>query len=193
MDKASTNSSEKRKWQLAFRRFVMEGTPSEAYAPYFGIDKTNLRKWFELQFIEGVSWESFAANWQFDHIVPVAYFNFNLEEDLLLCWNFVNIRVETINSNKNQGKRVDVLAVKKYFSDLYKRTRYWACKKMLEKIETIEINNVEANEKIISFLTENKIWLAELGNLNKEEFAKYNSGTLLKDILLEREMLKKFG
>ena len=133
------------------------------------------------------------ANWQFDHIVPVAYFNFSLEEDLLLCWNFVNIRVERINSNKNRGNRVDVLAVRKYFSDLYERTGYWACKKMLEKIETIEINNIEANEKIISFLTENKNWLAELGSLNKDEFAKYNSGTPIKDILLEREILKKFG
>lgn len=193
MDKTSTDSSEKRKWQLAFRRYVMEGTPSEAYAPYFGLDKINLRKWFELQFTEGVSWESFAANWQFDHIVPVAYFNFSREEDLLLCWNFVNIRVETINSNKNRGNRVDVLAVKKYFSDLFERTGYWACKKMLEKIEAIEINNIEANEHLISFLTENKTWLSELGNLNKEEFAKFNSGTPIKDILLEREILKKFG
>ncbi len=193
MDKTSSDSSEKRKWQLAFRRYVMEGTPSEAYAPYFGLDKINLRKWFELQFSEGISWESFADNWQFDHIVPVAYFNFNLEEDLLLCWNFVNIRVETINSNKNRGNKVDVLAVKKYFSDLYDRTAYWACKKLLDKIETIEINNIEANENLISFLTENKIWLSELGNLNKEEFAKFNSGTPIKDILLEREILKKFG
>ncbi len=193
MDRTSTDSSEKRKWQLAFRRYVMEGTPSEAYAPYFGLDKINLRKWFELQFSEGLSWESFAANWQFDHIVPVAYFDFNLEEDLLLCWNFVNIRVETIHSNKNRGNRVDVLAVKKYFADLYDRTGYWACKKMLEKIESIEISNIEANENLISFLTENKTWLAELGDFNKDEFAQYNSGTPIKDILLEREILKKFG
>ena len=40
---------EKRKWQLAFRRYVLEGTPSEAYAPYFGIDRVQLRKHAQLR------------------------------------------------------------------------------------------------------------------------------------------------
>ena len=184
---------EKRKWQIAFRRYVLEGAPSEAYAPYFGIDKVNLRKWFELQFKGGLSWESFATKWQFDHIVPVAYFDFKSEDDLYLCWNFTNIRIELISLNKNRGNRIDVLSVKKHFSDLYEQTKYTTCQKMVEKIEQIEISNIESNNELASFLTNNIKWLEQVSLLNKDEFSRYNSGTSLSDLLLEREILKKFG
>ena len=184
---------EKRKWQIAYRRYVLEGSPSEAYAPYFGIDKVNLRKWFELQFKGDLSWETFGTKWQFDHIVPVAYFDFNNEDDLYLCWNFTNIRIEPISLNKNRGNRIDVLSVKKYFSDLYEQTKYSTCQKMVEKIEQIEVSNIESNNEIVSFLTTNKKWLEQVSGLNKDEFSRYNSGTSLSDLLLEREILKKFG
>ena len=184
---------EKRKWQIAYRRYVLEGSPSEAYAPYFGIDKVNLRKWFELQFKGNLSWESFAIKWQFDHIVPVTYFDFKNEDDLYLCWNFTNIRIEAISLNKNRGNRIDVLSVKKYFSDLYEHTKYSTCQKMVEKIEQIEISNIESNDELVSFLTNNKKWLEQVSLLNKDEFSRYNSGAPLSDLLLEREILKKFG
>ncbi len=184
---------EKRKWQLAFRRYVLEGTPSEAYAPYFGIDRVQLRKWFELQFTEEINWETFASNWQFDHVLPVAYFDFTKEEDLILCWNFVNIRVEGLGADKKRGNRMDVLAVKKHFNHLFQKTGYTICQKMLEKIERIETSGIESNENLIHFLSENKTMLADVSTLTKEEFARYNEGTSIKDLQTEREILKKFG
>lgn len=192
-ESSDTKMREKRKWQIAFRRYVLEGSPSEAYAPYFGIDRVNLLKWFELQFKGNISWESFATKWQFDHIVPVAYFDFKREADLYLCWNFTNIRIESFSLNKNRGDRIDVLSVKKYFSDLYKQTEYSTCQKMVEKIEQIEISNMESNNELVSFLTNNKKWLEQVSVLNKDEFSRYNSGIELSDLLLEREILKKFG
>jgi hypothetical protein len=44
---------EKRKWQIALRRYVIEKNNCITYAPYFGLDRENLRKWFEMQFEEG--------------------------------------------------------------------------------------------------------------------------------------------
>lgn len=184
---------EKRKWQIAYRRYVLEGSPSEAYAPYFGMDRVNLRKWFELQFKGDLSWESFATKWQFDHIVPVAYFDFKSEDDLYLCWSFINIRIETISLNKDRSNKIDVLSVKNYFLDLYEQTEYSTCKKMVEKIKQIEISNIESNSEIVSFLTNNKKWLEQVSELNKDEFSRYNNGTTLSDLLKEREILKKFG
>ena len=60
-------SREKRKWQIALRRYVLEGNPSTRYAPYFGLDINTLRNWFELQFVEPMSWENFGTKWQFEH------------------------------------------------------------------------------------------------------------------------------
>lgn len=184
---------EKRKWQLAYRRYVIEGAPSEVYAPYFGLDAKNLRKWFETQFADDLNWESFGSKWQFDHIVPATYFDYANEEDLRLCWSFINLRVERIEQNKNRGNRIDIISVRPYFQALYNKTGFSLCLKMLQKIETLEISHIESNEAIEQFIVENKSWLEQIADLTPDEFSKYNGGMSLSDILLEREIIKKFS
>ena len=184
---------EKRKWQLALRRYVLEPNASSAYAFYFGLGQSEFRIWIQIQFTEGLDWENFGIEWQFDHIVPVAYFDFSKEEDLLLCWNFINIRVEKIGLNKNRGHRVDVLAVKCYFEALYKKTGYSFCSKMLEKINIIEVSNIVSDPVIEDFIIQNKEHLEKVSTLTKEEFARLNIGVSLSDILLQRKILSKFG
>src|SRR5688500_18764886 len=79
---------EKRKWLVALRRYVVDGQPSFAYAPYFALNIKKLREWFEIQFDKEMSWNNFGEAWQFDHIIPVVYFNYSDKNDLKLCWNF---------------------------------------------------------------------------------------------------------
>jgi hypothetical protein len=184
---------EKRKWQLALRRYILESKPSQFYAPYFGLDVRGFRKWIEIQFTEDLQWDNFAQKWQFDHVVPVAYFDLAQEEDLKLCWNFINIRVEKIEANKNRGNRIDVMAVKPYFEDLFKKTEYSFCQRMLEKLKTIEVSNIESHTAIENFIIENKSHLDMIATLTEEEFAQLNAGTPVNDILLQREILRKFG
>jgi len=184
---------EKRKWQLAYRRYVIDGLPSEIYAPYFGLDTNTLRQWFELQFTEDMNWIHFGKDWQFDHIVPTTYFDYSNEDDLRLCWSFINIRVEIIDLNKNRGDRIDVLAVRPYFQDLYNKTGFSLCLKMLDKIKTIEVSNIESHPLIENFILLNKNHLETISSLSKEEFHNLNQGVSLSDILLEREILRKFG
>jgi hypothetical protein len=184
---------EKKKWQLSLRRYVLERKPSEAYAPYFGLDIENYRKWIELQFTEEVNWDNFGSAWQFDHIVPVAYFDFSNEEDLKLCWNFINIRVEKLELNKNRGNRIDVLAAKPYFQNIYNNTGYSLCKNMIDKIGMIEVSNIISEPYLENFIIKNKEHLEMLGSLNNDEFNRLNQGMSLNDILLERELFRKFG
>ena len=184
---------EKRKWQLALRRYVLEKKAAAAYAPYFGLDVNGFREWIELQFTNEQNWDNFATAWQFDHIVPVTYFDFSKEEDLILCWNFINIRVEKLELNKNRGNRIDVLAVKPYFQDLYNKTGYTFCQKMIDKLAIIEVSNIESHPAIENFIINNKEHLEMIATLNGEEFARFNQGVSVNDILLEREILKKFG
>ena len=184
---------EKRKWQLSYRRYVLEKAPSESYAPYFGLDIETLRKWFELQFTSELSWENFGKAWQFDHIVPAVYFDYSIESDLILCWNFINIRVEKLELNKNRGSRIDLLAVRPYFQDLYNKTGYSICQKMLDKIATIEVSNIASHPTIENFIIDNKGFLENIAELGHEEFNSLNKGTTVEEILLEREILRKFG
>jgi len=181
---------EKRKWQLAYRRYVLENLPSEAYAHYFGLDSATLRQWFECQFTEGLNWDNFGKAWQFDHIIPSAYFDYGVEEDLLLCWSFINLRVEP--TEPDRANRIDILCVRAYFQDLYQATGFLLCQKMLEKIQTIEESRQKSHPAFEQFLIQNKERLETIGTLNREELASLNQGTPLADILLEREILRKF-
>lgn len=184
---------EKRKWQLALRRYVLEKNISAGYAFYFGLSIEQFRMWIEIQFVEELNWENFGSAWQFDHIVPVAYFDFSVEDDLILCWNFTNIRVERIELNKTNGNRIDIVAARPYFEALYAKTGFSLCLKMIEKISKIEFSNIISEPAIEDFIIKNGEQLQIASSLNKEEFNQLNKGMSLKDILLEREIIKKFG
>ena len=183
---------EKRKWQLGFRRYVIEKMPSEAYAPYFGLDIETLRQWFELQFTEGLNWDNFGKAWQFDHIVPTSYFDFTMEQDRQLCWNFINIRVAKLAEAK-PIRPVDLLAIRPYFQELAAKTGYSLCSKMLEKLHEIETQPIVSDSAMEQFILKNKNAFENILTLDTEEFNRLNQGTSLADILLEREILRKFS
>jgi hypothetical protein len=184
---------EKRKWQIALRRYVLEKNQSSVYARYFGLDIEYFREWIQLQFKDGLSWDNFAQNWQFDHIVPVAYFDFTNEEDLLLCWNFINIRVERIEHNKIRGNRIDVMGVRTYFEDLYNTTKYPFCLRMLEKIATIEISNIETNTEMKAFIIKNQSYFEQIATFDPVDFQRLNQGVPISSVLAEKELVRKFG
>ena len=167
---------EKRKWQIALRRYVLEKNRCIFYAPYFGLDIENLQKWFEIQFESGVGWDDFGKKWQFDHIIPVTYFDFSNESELKMCWNFTNIRVEQFQRNKDRGNRLDILAAKGYFEDLYKKTLYSPCLRLLKKIDTIELSEIISSEKQEQFINENRAYLDMIENYSVFEFELLNSG-----------------
>lgn len=185
---------EKRKWQLGYRRYVLERAPSESYAPFFGLDIETLRAWFENQFTEDLNWDNFGKAWQFEHIVPSTYFDYTNEEDMKLCWSFINMRVEKLDpTNRICGNRIDLLAVKPYFRALYNKTGLGICLTMLEKIEAVAVSNGETHLNIEGFINDKKDLLEKIATLTHEEFNRLNKGNTVTELLLEREILRKFG
>jgi hypothetical protein len=183
---------EKRKWQIALRRYVLEKKPNPYYAPFFGLDIENMRKWFEYQFPQELGWEDFGKTWQFDHIIPVTYFDLNLQEDLKLCWNFINVRVEFFKRNKDRGNRLDVLGAKSYFLELYNKTQYPVCQKLLQKLNSIELSEMVSTEGQVAFLKEKREYLQMVENYTSFEFELLNSGRSLEDVEKEITFLRKF-
>ena len=184
-------SREKRKWQINLRRYVLERSPCPQYAPYFGLDILNIRKWFEYQFENGLTWENFGEKWQFDHVIPVTYFDHNDEQELRLCWNFTNIRVEPLEMNKNRGSSIDVLGAKSYFDELYKRTNYPITKELRDKITKIELSELMSSGPQQKFLDDHKDYLAHIENYSVFEFELLNHGRSIDDIRVEMEFLRK--
>lgn len=203
MDKISEESTElsearqkhndKRKWQIALRRYIINGHVASQYAAYFGLDFKNLRLWMEMQFTGELSWSNYGKEWQFDHIIPVTYFNFKNEDDLKLCWNFTNIRVEANQKNKDRGNRVDVLMAKTYFQEIYNETGYHICRKLLDKIATIEISEIISTEAQRKFIKEHKDYLEHIEDFNNYEFELLNSGRDINEVKKEAAMIRNIG
>lgn len=183
---------EKRKWQIALRRYVLEKSPCSAYAPYFGLDIEKMRGWFESQFKEGASWENFGEKWQFEHIIPVTYFDFSVEEELRRCWNFINIRVDSIDVSKERGVKPDLLVARNYFKSLYEKTHYAICNELLEKIDQIEESETMTSITQESFILENQSYLAGIEGFTSYEFEMLNSGRSLEEVRKESDFLKNF-
>ncbi len=183
---------EKRKWQIALRRYVIEKHICIEYAPYFGLDVLNMRQWFEYQFKDGIGWADFGALWQFDHIIPVTYFDFSNQEELKICWNFTNIRIEHFQKNKDRGNRLDVLMAKNYFKELYDKTNYPPCLKLLNKIDQIEISEFVSTDAQHSFIRHHREYLDMIENYTSFEFELLNSGRSIEEVKKEIEFMKKF-
>jgi hypothetical protein len=185
---------EKRKWQIALRRYVLNGNKSSDYAPYFGIDSKNFRNWIELQFAQGQNWDNFSKAWQFDHVVPVAFFDLANEDDLRLCWNFINIRIEGLDESRASGKvSPGIFSAIHYYQSLYAATGWAFCQQMLTKIEQIREASAIDTTAQANFITQNGPYLTKLAGFTPYDYDKLNSGTTADRIIAENELLSRFG
>lgn len=82
---------EKKRQQIAFRRFIrLQGTGNPV-RDYLGTDINSVKKWVESHFLEGMTWENYCDVWVTDHIVPLRMFNLFDENDLKICWHYKNL------------------------------------------------------------------------------------------------------
>jgi len=184
--------NEKRKWQIALRRYVINKSKSVAYAPFFGIDISGFRNWIEAQFDSGMSWDTFSKSWQFEHVLPVSYFDLTNEDDLKLCWNFLNIRVEKLHTS-NKAARQDLNAIGHYFNIIYSETNSPVCEKLLQKIDSIQTQKAAPSTAQLAFLTNNANDINAMLQFSAYEFERLNNGDDIKTLLAEQALMQRFG
>ena len=182
---------EKRKWQIALRRYVLEGNPSTRYAPYFGLDIKTLRHWFEHQFQKDMSWNNFGTKWQFEHHLPVSYFDFSLEKDLRLCWNFINLRAESLETSISGRQNHSLRNAKAVFEKIHASTGNLIASQILEKIGQIESQPPPDPQTQVAFLIQMRSDLASLHKYGEFEFELLNQGRSIEEVNKELESLKK--
>ena len=178
---------ERKKWQIALRRYIIERIPSKSYAPYFGLDIETFREWICSQFMGVLSWENFGTEWKLEHVVPIGYFSMYQVEDLKLGWNFTNINVASVYI-----ERMNIIGCKSYFKQIFRDTGYSIADKMISRIEQIETSQMEALPGMIRTMQQ-KDYLQKMTSFTEEDFERINKGEPVKDILLEKEILTKFG
>ena len=127
--------------------------------------------------------------WQFDHILPLVYFDFEKDAELRLCWNFTNIRVQRVLP-ESEASGLDILGAKAYFETLYTRTGYPLCREMLDKIKRLEGAQLGQVGKQVSFLNQNMSLLTTVASFNAYEYGQLNEGIPLEKILEEKRMFQ---
>ncbi len=185
-DAADIQSKEKKKWQIALRRYVLDKNPSRYYASFFGVDIETFRNWIEIQFNASLNWENFGKEWQFEHIIPASYFS-NDEQDMKLCWNFTNIIVSSVHIQHP----TDILSSRLYFQKIWEKTGYVRCRQMLDKIDFIESQNNFNTQ--LAFLDDQKEPIKLMMHYQEDDFERLNKGETLKDLELEKQILSRFG
>ncbi len=183
----------KKKWQIALRRYVLEGQKSSQYAPYFGLGITMFRNWIEAQFDPAMNWENFSAVWQLDHVIPTAYFDQEDEKDLQLCWNFINIRPGRNTGEESESPRIDAMTAKAYFNYLLEQTGLAQCAAMLAKISTMEAAQTSLATQAAAFIQAHKEQLEIMPQFDAVDYERLNSGTPFKDLAFEKAFFKKFA
>lgn len=103
------------------------------------------------------------------------------------------MRVQPLDDEGQHSSSFNLLAAKTYFTQLQTGTQAKYCTEMLEKLKEIEEKHVEIPETVYSFLTQQQERIEQIHALTADELDQLNRGTDLKEILLEREILKKFS
>ena len=101
MDKIAQNKLTK-KYQISLRRLYTT-SPSKEILTLVGTNKTHFINHINKYLIEGLDYSNFGTEWSLDHIVPVNAFDLSNEEQLLLCYNYINIMPMYNIDNRNKG------------------------------------------------------------------------------------------
>ncbi len=86
----------KKRISLNLRRFVrgqkmrLDNYENEIIK-YIKLSRTDFREYIEHQFIKGMTWENYCIDWEIDHIVPVSNFDMYDDDELSICWNYLNL------------------------------------------------------------------------------------------------------
>jgi hypothetical protein len=140
-----------------------------------------------------VNWTSFGKNWQFDHVIPVSWFDFTDDQDLKLCWNFINLRVGHFRDNTEKGQKTDLSVAKAYFKDLFEATSFPVCMDLIKKAERIEESCLLPAAPQQRFLNEHSEYLQSINGYAREEFELLNQGRTVEEVRKEIEFAKRFG
>ena len=182
----------KRKWQIALRRYIIDNNPSASYAPYFGLPSAKFKNWLELQFYAGMTWGNFGKTWNITQRVPSSLFDLTAEDELKLCWHYINISVQALAEPPSEAPQ-KLIATKIFFETMYAATAIVKCREMTDKIVEIEKIVQIDSQILLKFLRENQNLLKEVESFESDDFARLNKGEDMHTLLMEKEIIKKYG
>lgn len=83
---------------------------SLSFDSYIGCNRIIYLNWIKFYFQSDMSLENRTSIWEIDHIIPISYFNLNIDTELYLCFNWINTRpYYTLLNKKRRGVTINEL------------------------------------------------------------------------------------
>lgn len=79
---------------------------SEKSSKTIGCSKEELKKFLEYQFDDLMNWENYGNYWQIDHVYPINLCNTSINEDIIMCFNWKNLRPLEKNYNRIKSDKL---------------------------------------------------------------------------------------
>lgn len=96
----------KKKYQIAVRRFYNNDFKSKKIDELISTNRENFRSHINRFLLPEMSKENFGKTWSLDHIVPVELFDLSNQEEVKLCYHFINYMPMLIQDNRLKGGSV---------------------------------------------------------------------------------------
>jgi len=75
---------------------------------YLGCSIEQFYNWIEFQFYDGMNWNNYGKYWHIDHTLPVSNFDFENEEQIKKCFNWINLRPLRAEKNLSKGNKISL-------------------------------------------------------------------------------------
>ena len=94
----------KKQLQQQVNRYYSTSLPCQIISEIIGIGKMQFIDFIDSHFWdESINRSNYGIEWQLDHIVPQNLFDMNKEEDIMLCFNYMNYIPMLNQDNKLKG------------------------------------------------------------------------------------------
>jgi len=97
------------------RQFIKGGEKKgkQKYEALLGCSWDTLRQWIESNFVDGMDWGNYGTLWHIDHTMPCSVFDFAIEENRKVCFNWTNLFPMFGEDNLSKSAKIDMVLITK--------------------------------------------------------------------------------
>jgi hypothetical protein len=83
---------------------------------YLGCSIEYFKQWIEFQFYDNMTWDNYGILWHIDHVIPVSSFDFSNDDEIVKCFNWLNLR--PLRKDKNMSKSNKIIPAEYLFQEI---------------------------------------------------------------------------
>ncbi len=80
--------------------------------------KKFLIDWLSSNFTDDMTLENYGSYWHIDHVIPCKHFNLSNKDELLKCFNWLNLQPLKAQDNLSKGDKIDIESINNHWEKI---------------------------------------------------------------------------